>query len=66
MLLVDKTKGNTLTPSFLAKGDTDKELMRIAYVAMTRPRRLLVVALPKSSADLSVRFPEDKWDYLEI
>jgi len=33
---------------------------------MTRPRRLLVVALPKSSVDLSVRFPEDKWDYLEI
>ena len=66
MLLVDKTKGNTLTPSFLAKGDTDKELMRIAYVAMTRPRRLLVVALPKSSVDLSVRFPKDKWDYLEI
>lgn len=66
MLLVDKTKGNTLTPSFLAKGDTDKELMRIAYVAMTRPRRLLVVALPKSSVDLSLRFPKDKWDYLEI
>ena len=66
MLLVDKTKGNTLTPSFLAKGATNKELMRIAYVAMTRPRRLLVVALPKSGVDLSVRFPKDKWDYLEI
>lgn len=66
MLLIDKTKGNTLTPSFLAKGETSKELMRIAYVAMTRPRRLLVVALPKSSIDLSVRFPRDKWDYLEI
>lgn len=66
MLLIDKTKGATLTPSFLANGETNKELMRIAYVAMTRPRRLLVVALPQSSADLSVRFPKDKWDYLEI
>ena len=66
MLLVDKTKGSTLTPSFLAKGGTNKELMRIAYVAMTRPRNLLVVALPKSGIDLSVRFPKEKWDYLEI
>ncbi|MDO7977772.1 hypothetical protein M5Z94_12730 [Oceanotoga teriensis] len=29
------------------KGSLDSELMRIAYVGMTRPRRLLAVALPK-------------------
>lgn len=66
LLLVDKLKGNTITPSFLARGDTKKELMRIAYVAMTRPRKLLVVAMPKSSVDISNRFPEDKWDYIEM
>ena len=66
LLLVQGTRGNTLTPSFLANGNTDTELMRIAYVAMTRPRKLLIVALPKSQANLSVRFPEDAWDYVEL
>jgi superfamily I DNA/RNA helicase len=66
MLLIQGTKGNTLTPSFLASGDTSKELMRIAYVAMTRPRKLLVVAMPKSTVDLSGRFPADKWEYIEL
>lgn len=58
--------GNTLTPSFLANGKTNTELMRIAYVAMTRPRKLLVVAMPKNKAKLSNRFPPDKWDYVEL
>lgn len=66
LLLVENMKGNTLTPSFLARGDTSKELMRIAYVAMTRPRKLLAVAMPKSNVDLSKRFPKDKWEYTEI
>ena len=66
LLLVEGTTGSTLTPSFLAKGDTSKELMRIAYVAMTRPRKLLVVAMPKSSADLNKRFPKEKWEYIEL
>ena len=66
LLLVTKTSGSTLTPTFLAKGDTDKELMRIAYVAMTRPRKLLAVAMPKSKANLATRFPKDVWDYIEI
>lgn len=66
LLLIESTRGTTLTPSFLASGDTSKELMRIAYVAMTRPRKLLVVAMPKSRADLSKRFPRDKWDYVDL
>lgn len=36
------------------------------YVAMTRPRKLLVVAMPKNKAKLSNRFPPDKWDYVEL
>ena len=66
MLLIHGTVGNTLTPSFLANGKTNTELMRIAYVAMTRPRKLLVVAMPKNKAKLSNRFPPDKWDYVEL
>ena len=66
LLFIQGIRGNTLTPSFLAKGNTDSELMRIAYVAMTRPKKLLVVAIPKSKADLSIRFPKDVWDYVEL
>ncbi len=66
MLYIQGTRGNTLTPSFLASGSTNTELMRIAYVAMTRPRKLLVIAMPKSTTDLSIRFPKEKWDYVEL
>lgn len=66
MLLLTGTRGTTLTPSFLANGSTDTELMRIAYIAMTRPRKLLVIAMPKSTVHLEKRFPKEKWDYIEI
>ena len=63
LLQIEHTKGDTLTPSFLNKGDLGKELMRIAYVAMTRPRKLLVVAMPNVNKKRYDRFPQDKWDY---
>lgn len=66
MLFIHGTRGHTLTPSFLASGDTGVELMRIAYVAMTRPKKLLVVAMPKSTAKLNLRFPKANWDYIEM
>lgn len=66
LLFVHGTRGNTLTPSFFANGNTDTELMRIAYVAMTRPQKLLVIAMPKNTANLSIRFPKDVWDYVEL
>ena len=66
LLLVESTKGNTLTPNFLNKGDLDTELMRIAYVAMTRPKKLLVVAMPKVKNGKYARFPIAKWDYESI
>ena len=66
MLVVEYTEGVTLTPSFLSKGDTNRELMRIAYVAMTRPRKLLVVAMPNSNANLDARFPKEKWKYISV
>lgn len=66
LLFINRTRGNTLTPTFLANGNTNTELMRIAYVAMTRPRKLLAIAIPKSAANLSVRFPKETWDYVVI
>lgn len=54
-----------LTPSILNTGNLNSELMRIAYVAMTRPRKLLVVSLPKSYNKLS-RMPQSLWEYREI
>jgi superfamily I DNA/RNA helicase len=65
LLHINKTKGNTLTPSFLNKGDLNHEMMRIAYVAMTRPRKLLIVAMPKMSKAQYPRFPKEMWEYVE-
>lgn len=67
LLLVPNQKGNTLTPSFLNKGELNTELMRIAYVAMTRPRKLLAVAMPGTKSQKYLqRFPVDKWEYIFI
>lgn len=65
LLYVNKTKGNTLTPSFLNKGDLNHEMMRIAYVAMTRPRKLLMVAMPQMAKAHYPRFPKELWEYVE-
>ena len=66
MLVVESTRGATLTPKFLAEGDLTDEKMRIAYVAMTRPRKLLVVAMPKIKNFNEARFSRSDWDYFEI
>lgn len=67
LLYVKSQTGNTITPSFLNKGALDSELMRVAYVGMTRPRRLLIVAMPgKLSKSEYPRFPKDKWEYVAL
>ncbi|MEQ8236261.1 MAG: ATP-dependent helicase [Syntrophomonadaceae bacterium] len=67
LLIVDSMRGKTLTPSNLNTGQLDCELMRIAYVAMTRPRKLLVVSIPKQKTNSTlIRFPPELWDYQEI
>lgn len=64
LLHIKSIKGSTLTPSFLNNGSLDTELMRIAYVAMTRPRKLLIVAMPNSKVKGGYsRFPKTKWEY---
>ena len=66
LLIVDSTKGaNALTPTILDTGNLNSELIRIAYVAMTRPRKLLAVSIPKTNVPLS-RFPVELWDYHDI
>lgn len=66
LLIVENTKGsNTLTPFVLNSGELNSELLRIAYVAMTRPRKILAVSLPKTNTVLT-RFPTELWDYHEI
>lgn len=67
LLIIDSTRGKTLTPSILNTGQLNSELIRIAYVAMTRPKKLLVVSIPKQKANSSlIRFPSKLWDYQEI
>lgn len=64
MLIVESKTGKTITPAMLNDGDLNDENMRIAYVAMTRPRKVLVVAMPKvKSRKVYRRFPNDKWVY---
>lgn len=67
LLMVESNTGSTITPSLLNTGELDSELMRIAYVAMTRPRKLLAVSIPKQKSKNSLnRFPSELWDYQEI
>ena len=46
LLKIDRIKGPTLTPDKLFTGELDDEMLRIAYVAMTRPRKILAIAVP--------------------
>lgn len=46
LLHVKSRTGSTITPKLLMEGELEQELMRLAYVAMTRPRRLLMLAMP--------------------
>jgi len=65
LLLVNKTKGNTLTPNYLENGPLNEELMRIAYVAMTRPRKILMVAMPYQDKEFK-RFSKKLWEYVVL
>src|SRR5699024_4944637 len=60
-----KSRPRTASPTVLNSGDLNTELIRIAYVAMTRPRKLLVVSVPKTKTTLS-RFSTALWDYQEL
>ena len=69
LMLALQAKGNgTITRELLCTGDLDCETMRIAYVAMTRPRKYLAVAIakPSNTVALKARFPQDQWEYVYV
>ena len=64
LIYVKSRTGSTITPKLLMEGPLDQELMRLAYVAMTRPRRLLMLAIPETKGIKNCgRFPEELWNY---
>ena len=69
LLLALNVKGNnTITRKLLCSGNLDCEMMRTAYVAMTRPRKYLAVAIesPSKISDLDARFPQSRWEYVYV
>ena len=64
LIYVKSRTGSTITPKLLMEGALDQELMRLAYVAMTRPRRLLMLAMPDTKGIKTCsRFSENLWSY---
>lgn len=64
LIYVKSRTGSTITPKLLMEGALDQELMRLAYVAMTRPRRLLMLAMPDTKGiKVCGRFSETLWSY---
>lgn len=66
VLLIVGSNGK-MTSNVLNTKDVFDEEIRNAYVAMTRPKKILVVAIPNTiKDDTLVRFPKDLWDYQEV
>lgn len=64
LIYVKSRIGSTITPKLLMEGPLNQELMRLAYVAMTRPRRLLMLAMPDTKGIRNCgRFSEKLWEY---
>lgn len=64
VLLIVGTHGK-LTSKMLNTYPVDSEPIRTGYVAMTRARRILMVAMPKSIKDASLtRFDAELWKYI--
>lgn len=67
LIHIRSRSGNTIYPKLLMQGNLDQEMMRIAYVAMTRPRRLLMIAMPDTKGiNTCGRFSEEMWNYEEL
>lgn len=63
VLLIVNQNGK-MTSNVINQYPLGSEEIRNAYVAMTRPRRLLMVAIPNTVKDKDLRrFPADLWDY---
>lgn len=63
VLLIVNQNGK-MTSNVINQYPLGSEEIRNAYVAMTRPRKLLMVAIPNTVKDNDLRrFPADLWDY---
>ncbi len=63
VLLIVNQNGK-MTSNVINQYPLGSEEIRNAYVAMTRPRKLLMVAIPATVKDKDLRrFPADLWDY---
>ncbi len=63
VLLIVNQNGK-MTSNVINQYPLGSEEIRNAYVAMTRPRKLLMVAIPDTVKDKDLRrFPADLWDY---
>lgn len=63
LLIAQKSK---LTSNMMNNNPIDSEPIRTAYVAMTRARKILVVAIPNTVKNKTMtRFPSKDWDYFE-
>ena len=66
VLLIIATTGK-LTSNMINKKPIDSEQIRTAYVAMTRARKILMIAVPNSIQNKTLtRFPASKWDIADI
>ena len=68
MLALQEKGTRTLTRELLCTGELNCETMRIAYVAMTWPRKYLAVAIakPSNTDTLRARFPQEQWEYVYV
>ncbi len=66
ILLVVNMKGK-MTSNVINNSPITSEEIRNAYVAMTRPKKILIVAIPNTVKDKDLtRFPTDLWDYQKL
>lgn len=68
VMLIIKQRGK-LTFNSLNKEDNKTEEIRTAYVAMTRPQKILIVALPKSvkkAFEKSTKFDKKFWTSIDL
>ena len=67
-MLIIKQRGK-LTFNSLNKECNETEEIRTAYVAMTRPQKILIMALPKSvkkNFEKSTKFDKKFWTYIDL
>lgn len=66
VLLIINQRGK-LTSNILNTYDAVSEEIRTAYVAMTRAKKILMIAIPKSIQNSTlIRFPNSEWDYIDL